>query len=329
MRQGVLLLVMLLIATAQPLAHAQTELTPISLTLTLYSNGITQVDYSLRSDPTKVRVQTPLFGENVDNLVVRDEDGNPLQVNLINSTAKVDSIGAMELHFSYQTEDLTSVEDAIWVVNITSPVNVTIILPENADFLDMSNIPEDIGEVGDSAYLVFSSGTNFVYYMLGLPSLVNEADLSYAKAAVYIAEKQQEGYILTAAVELLNNSRTNYDSGNYLEAKEAADDALLIAGDLVGYADDALFAIASAEASINEAIQQERTIGLEEAQSTLEEAQNQYEAGLYPNAEITALQAAEEASLTEKPRQENYLIIGLAIVLLILILWFKRSSFGF
>jgi len=148
------------------------------------------------------------------------------------------------------------------------------------------------------------------------------------KQATYIAEKQHEGYILTSAVELLNNSENYYESGNYLEAKEAADDALLIAGDLVGYADDALFAIESAEASINEALQQERTIGLDEAQSILEEAQNQYENGLYPNAEITALQAAEEASQAEKPQQSNYLIIGVVVVFFTLILWFKRSSFG-
>ena len=329
MRRGMLLLVMMLLAITQPLAQAQTDTTPISLTLTLYSNGITQVDYHVQSDPTKVRVQTPLFGDNLENLVVRNEEGNPLQASVINSTGKVDSLWALELHFSYQTEDFTSVDDAIWVVNITSPVNVTIILPENADFLDMSDIPLDIGGIGDSTYMIFPPGTCFVYYMLGLPSLLNEADLSYAKAATYIAEKQQAGYILTSAEELLNNSENYYESGNYLEAKEAADDALLIAGDLVVYADDALFAIESAEASINEAIQQERTIGLDEAQSILEEAQNQYENGLYPNAEITALQAAEEASQAEKPQQSNYLIIGVVVVFFALILWFKRSSFGF
>lgn len=329
MRRGILLLVMMLLAITQPLVQAQTDTIPISLTLTLYNNGVTQVDYHVRSDPTKVRVQTPLFGDNLENLVVRDEDGNPLQASLINSTFKVDSIGALELHFSYQTEDFTSVDDAIWVVNITSPVNVTIILPDNADNLDMNPIPFEAGTIGDSFYFVFPPGTCFVYYMLGLPSLVNEADLSYAKAATYVAEKQQAGYILTSAEELLNNSENYYESGNYLEAKEAADDALLIAGDLVGYADDALFAIESAEASINEAIQQERTIGLDEAQSILEEAQNQYENGLYPNAEITALEAAEEASQAETPQQSNYLIIGVVAVFFGLILWFKRDSFGF
>jgi len=329
MRLRLLLLVLMLLTIAQPLVQAQTYTTPKSLTLTLYSNGVTQVDYHLESDSSKVRVQTPLFGENLENLVVRDEDGNLLQVAIINSTAKVDSFWATELHFSYQTEDFISVDDAIWVVNITSPVNVTIILPENADFLDMSDIPVEVGEIGGSAYLVFSPGNSFVYYLLGLPSLVSEADLSYAKAATYLAEKQQEGYILSAAVELLNASQIYYESGNYLEAKETADDALLIAGDLVGYADSAMFAIGSAEASINEAIQQKRTIGLEEAQITLEEAQNQYEEGLYPNSEISALRAAEEASLAEMPKQNNYHVIGVIVVFLALILWFKRSSFGF
>lgn len=328
MRQRkIILVILLLIFATIPLAKAQ-DVTPISLTLTIYGNGITQVDYHLESDPTKVRVQNELFGETLNNVVARDDDGNPLQVTIVNSTVKVDSIGASELHFTYQTEDLTTVDDAVWVVNITSPVNVTIILPENANFLDMSDIPIEIGAMGDSDYFVFASGNSFVYYMLGLPSMINEANLSYAKAAVYIAEKELDGYILTGAVELLNASEEYMESGNYLDAKNAADDALIIANDLVGYADDALFAIESAQSSINEAIQQERTIGLEEAQSTLEDAQTEYAGGLYRNAEVTALQAAEEASYAEKPVQNSYVLLGAVVIVLVLILWFKRSIFG-
>ncbi len=329
MRQGITLLALILMASMLPLVQAQTDITPQALTLTIYSNGVTHVNYYTKSDPTKVRVQTELFGENINNLVVRNEDGKPLQSAFTNYTVRVDSIGALELYFSYQTQDLTSVEESIWVVNVTSPVNVTIILPEGVSIFDMKNIPTEAGDMGALSYYVFPPGNNFVYYILGIPPIGAEANASYVQAQTYINEKIAQGYILTAAEELLTESTTYFAEENYLEAKQTADDALLVASDLVEYAVDASFALESAEYSIDEALQQGRTNGLDEAQATLEQAKAQYSEGLYKNAEINALQAAEEASQAEKPSQNYTLFYGLIVIVLLLVVWFKRASLGF
>jgi len=328
MRKRLILLIILLISVFLPIVIAQTEVTPISLSLTIYSDGTTKVDYHSHSDPTKVRVETKLYGDQIESLVVRNEDGNPLQSYITNNSVLVDSIGAIELHFSYLTPSLTQENDFIWLSNVTSPVNVTIILPKNANFLDLSEIPLEIGTLGESQYLLFPPGTQYVYYILGLPSLIQEADTSIARASEYVLEKQARGYILTGAIELIVTANTLYDSEEYLEAKNSADEALLVAADIVEFADAAVFAIEAAESSILEARSLGRITGLDAAESTLEEAQTLYLDGLYRNAEIIALQAAEEASNAEKPEQNNQIFIVAGAVILVVFLLLNRNKLG-
>jgi len=329
MKRRLILLIILLLAMSLPNAKSQSEVTPISLTLTTYTDGTTKVDYHLYSDPTKVRIETELFGDQINSLVVRDEEGNPLQAYVTNNSVQVDTIGVLELHFSYLTPSLTVENDFIWVSNVTSPVNVTFILPKNANFLDLSEIPIEIGSLWDSQYLKFPPGSQYVYYILGLPSLIQEADTSITRSSEYILEKQSQGYILTGAVELLASANFYYDSEEYLEAKNKADEALIIASDIVDFADDAEFAINAAESSIFEARSQGRTTGLEAAESTLEEAKSLYLDGLYRNSEIMALQAAEEASTAEKPEQNNLVFIGLGSIVVLGALWLMRDKLGF
>lgn len=328
MRQKLVLFIIIMSTLAIPVVIAQNDITPISLTLTIYSDGTTIVDYSASSNPAKVRVTTELFGSNITSLIVRDEEGNPLQVYLLNETIQIDSIGAIELHFTYQTDTLTHEDDFIWVANVTSPVNVTFILPKNANFFDSSEVPQGIGQIGDSPYLSFGPGVQYVYYILGLPSVIQEANSSIAKASNFVYAKADEGYILPGAVELLIQANAFFDSGEYLEAKNSADEALIIASDIIEFADDADFAIHSAESSINEAIAQGRTIGLDAAEATLSEAVGLYDGGLYRNAEIVALQAAEEATDAEKPEQNNQIYLGASIAVITIVLWLGRKRLG-
>ena len=72
MKRRLILLIILLLAMSLPNAKSQSEVTPISLTLTTYTDGTTKVDYHLYSDPTKVRIETELFGDQINSLVVRD-----------------------------------------------------------------------------------------------------------------------------------------------------------------------------------------------------------------------------------------------------------------
>ena len=72
-----LLVAMLIVALVLPTAYAQ-ETTPTSLAITVYSDGTSKTVYNLDADPTEVRVTVELFGPPYSNLVIRDEDENPL-----------------------------------------------------------------------------------------------------------------------------------------------------------------------------------------------------------------------------------------------------------
>ena len=328
MKQNWLLVFILLFSIFTPFVKSQSEIEPVSLTLTIYVDGTTKVDYYVQSDPTRVRVDIELFGKNLENVIVRDEDSNPLGVTINNNTAQVDSIGALELYFSYLTDTLTYEEDSIWLVNITAPVNITILLPKNAQFLDMSDIPTEIGIIGESQYLKFNPGPQYVYYLLGLPSMINEATSSIVKSTVYLTEKESEGYILTGARELLTLAMSLSETQEYLEAKTKADDALIIAKNIVEFADIAKYALSSAEAALQEARSEERTERLDAAESYLVDAQSFYDEGHYRNAEITASQATEAASLATKPVDNNFIyLVSIGFVLLtVLIVYWKTGS---
>jgi hypothetical protein len=314
MKQSWVLLFLLLSSSFIPSVKSQSETTPQSLSLTIYTDGTTKVDYYLESDPTKIRVDVELFGSGIENVVVKDEGGNPLWVTVDDYIATVDSIGALGLYFTYLTKTLISEEDSIWLVNISSPVNVTIILPKNAQFLDMGELPTEIGSMGDSQYLVFSPGNQYVYYILGLPSMINEANLAISKVSLYLKEKEFEGYVLTGAQELLSLAQSHYTSQQYLEAKNNADEALIIAQDIVDFADSAKQAIESANDAIQEAKTTGRTEGLEEAESYLDDARSLYDAGSYRNAEIIAHQAEEAATISVGPAN-NVIYYVLVLVL--------------
>lgn len=320
MKQSWVLLMILLSSSIISPVMAQSDATPISLILTVYTDGTTKIDYHLESDPTKVRVNVDLFGKNLENVVVRDEEGNPLGVTVDDYKATVDSIGALELYFTYLTNTLVTEENSIWFVNVTSPVNVTIILPKNAQFFDMNELPMEINLIDNSPHLTFLPGYQYVYYILGLPSIINEANIAISKISLYISEKEAEGYVLTGAKELLVSAQSMYDSQQYLEAKTEADDALIIAQNIVDFADTAKQALDSAEAAILKAQTEGRTEGLVDAESYLDDARSLYDEGSYRNSELIAQQAENAANLSTGT--SNNLVFYFLILMILVIAGF-------
>ncbi len=93
--KAILALLILLLSSTNH-AIGQESITPTSLILTIYTDGSVLVEYHVNSDPSEVKVDIPLFCTNCNNLIVRDEENNPLSYseNLLGVT--VDSIGASE-----------------------------------------------------------------------------------------------------------------------------------------------------------------------------------------------------------------------------------------
>jgi len=312
------ILVTLLIATlALPSVYAQ-ETTPISLAITVYSDGTAKTVYNLEADPTEVRVSVELFGPPYSNLVVRDEDENPLGYTVDGANATIDSIGALELDIQYITSSLTAKYGSLWELNISSPTETRIILPSGASIVDFLTFPINIGVVDGKTYLDFEAGELSLYYLLGLPSIAVDADEAINAAHEYIADKTGDGYQLESAESMLSQAETLYTQGSYLEAKNQAEAALQSAKETVDDADSAEDAILRAETAVAEALAEERIVNLDAAETAYASAIDLFDDGDYVEAENVANQAYQLAlqAETEPSGGNSMLYLGLLVLLL-------------
>lgn len=298
-------------------AHAQGEYTPQTLTFTIYSDGTVKTVYHFETDPFEVRVTVPLFGPPYVNAVIRDEEGNPLGSTVEGANVTVDSLGALELTFTYLTSSLTTKEGIIWAFNASTPVAARVELPEGAAIFDLSDIPNEIGTVGGRQFLEMPLGDIYVFYVIGLPDLEAEALTAIADAETYIAGKEAAGYTLTEARQTLADAETLFDEFEYVASKAAAAEARTQAETLVSQADSATEKISVAAAAIAQAREDGRTVGLDEAQASLDTVQTYYDEGRYVEAEALAQQAYQQALTAEAPSSNTLLYVaGLAAVAL-------------
>ncbi|MCW4049767.1 MAG: hypothetical protein NWE89_08530 [Candidatus Bathyarchaeota archaeon] len=277
-------------------------------------DGTTSVNYHVYSNILQVRVDVELFGAPFRNMIIRNEEGIPLGSTTSGNNITVDSIGSSELFFSYMTNSLTDKENEVWCINVTSPVETKIILPNGAAFFDLSDFPLDLGTVDGKQYIDFEAGEITVYYLIGLPIIKEEAVTSISKADDYILRKESEGYILTGAKDLLAQAHVLFETEQFLDAKNKADDAYEIAIGSVNYAISADKELNKAEEAVTLARSEGRLEGLEEAESFLDSAKERYSQGSYRKAETTALQAYTQSIRATQPEGASPLIPGIIIL---------------
>ena len=216
-------------------------------------------------------------------------------------------------------------ESGLTFVSINCPVPVSILLPNEADFFDMSHIPTQISEFSGVKSLSFESGDIFVYYLIGLPKLHQESVISIENAAAYINLKQSQGYHMDGASDLLDKTSSEFSKREYYTSKTLADDALKVAVIIVESADKALQSLNSIKLSITDAQNVASSETLIQASELLDTAQNQYDQGNYVRASITTLDIVK-LDLLGTPQgikivfQQSiplFLILGLCSVLVI------------
>ncbi|MFH2111681.1 MAG: helix-turn-helix domain-containing protein [Candidatus Bathyarchaeota archaeon] len=305
-----LLTVILLQAMA---VSAQDEVTPLSLDITVYSDGNVKIVYYVESDPTKVRVDVDLFGSSYSTLVVRDEEGRPLASTPSPSGVTVDSLGATELTFTYYTASLTTKEGLLWTLNVTTPVSSTITLPVGTAIFDLSHVPVDLGTVGGLQYVKMPAGDLSLYYIIGLPNVQQEAQAAIQDAQTYIEDKEATGYVLEGARGQLEATKSLYQQQIYVDAKAAAVDAKQLAISTVAAADSASTKISLSADAVQRARSEGRTSGLSEAEAELQSARQLYQAGSYPEAEMTAIGAAQLATTAKAP--DNTMLYAGVVIL--------------
>ncbi|MHA2309076.1 MAG: helix-turn-helix transcriptional regulator [Candidatus Heimdallarchaeaceae archaeon] len=289
---------------------------PYSLNLTIYTDGRVKVDYIIECEITSPRVDVNLFGSSYSNLVIRDEEGNPLDSSTIENGVKVDSLGAEKVTFSYLTNGVTSKEGPIWSLNITTPVDVGIRIPHGASIIDLSDIPKDIGIKDELQYLVLPSGDVYIYYIIGLPDVVTDARNAIEKAIVYVSGKESEGYILINTEEEIVKAQIFFEEEKYSEAINTAEHVITITDSIIESAASAASQIDLAQTALTQANEEGRTLNLEVQRNKLSNAKSLYEEGEYIEAEVIAAQVYQQSLNLNKPSNN---ILFFAVVTLVVI----------
>lgn len=315
MKTRALLVMVLFFMFITPLAYAQDDVTPNSLEVKVYPDGSTLVTYVVESDPTKVRVEVDLFNDNFNNLIIRDEDGIPLASSITDTGLKIDSIGALELIIVYTTSDLTTKDGPIWDLNLISPVSTMVILPQGAAIFDLGNIPTDLGFIDGSQYVELPAGEIYVSFILAMPNLSAEAQTAINDAENYLTSLEAQNYVLIDARSELTHAIQLFETDQYIDAKNMANQAMDTADETVDNANAAAVEIALAGSTIVSAREDGRTDGLTQAEDTLSSAETYYNQGLYVEAETSAKQASQLALLADEPTGGNTLLyLGIVVI---------------
>ncbi|UCD45593.1 MAG: hypothetical protein JSV27_03660 [Candidatus Bathyarchaeota archaeon] len=315
MRKVVSSLLFFLMFLPTPCALAEEYYTPLNLFFNVYSNGVTEVVYVLETDPTMVTIEIPLFGKQIDNLVIQDDEGLFLDSSPTPSGISVDTLGSTDINITYRTSSLTAKSELIWTFNVSAPILSTIRLPLGAIIFDISDIPTDLRTVEGRQYVTMNAGEISLFYIINLPDIMEEAVAELRDAESYIAQVGAQGIIVVEAEALLEQAQDAFESDQYLESKQLATFARARAETISEKASLASEMIESAENALEEARDDGRTLGLSEVEVRLQTAKDYYSEGLYTEAFNLASQVYQEAGDTEKPRGTNTLLYAGVVVI--------------
>jgi uncharacterized membrane protein len=297
------------------------ETTPETLLLTVYPDGFVFVDYTLQVDPTFPTQNITAFGQVLEDLLIVDNDGLPLDYSISNGTISVYSLGADKIKLSYLTQDLTSKEGRYWTLTIDAPVNTRIILPVETTIISLNKVPEMIETSGNRVELLMNSSLIEVTYVIGVVGTEEHAQIVLSEAETSILSIKNLGINVTEAEAKLQEANVAFNLGNYVDAETLGYEAKNLALQINQTATQAQSEMDEATDIIANAQDEGRTVGLSEAQDLLDQAYSAYNDGNYSEALNLATQAiaeAEEAGIFLSEETDPWLIYGIFGAILIL-----------
>ena len=299
-----------------------------TLVLTVYTDGFVFVDFSLLVDQTFPTQNITVFGQVLEDLLVVDKDGLPLDYSLNNSILSVFSLGTDETIITYQTQDLTSKEGRYWTLTLIVPINTRIILPEETAIISLNKVPEMIETNNNKVTLLMTSGVIEVTYVVGIIGTQVHAQIVLDDAEAAIMEIKNLGIIVTEAETKLQDAEDAFALGNYAEAETLGNYVKNLVIQINQTATQAQSQIIEAEIIIANAENEGRTDGLNDAKDLFDQAKHNFDLGAYLEALGLATQAfskAEESRISVSDEPENLLTLeffGVMMISAIVILGF-------
>jgi uncharacterized membrane protein len=290
------------------------ETTPESLFLTVYPDGFVFVDYTLQVNPTFPTQNITVFGQVLEDLLVVDRDGLPLDYSINNSTLSVYSLGTDKIKLAYLTQDLTSKEGRYWNLTIDTPVNTRIILPVETTIISLNQVPEMIETSDNRVELLMNASLIKVTYVIGVVGTEEHAQIVLNEAETALIEIKNLGVNITEAEAKLQQANVAFNLGNYVDAETLGYEAKNLAIQINQTATQAQSKMDEAEDAVANAQNEGRTVGLNEAQDLLDQAHSVYNNGNYSEALNLATQAiaeSEEAEIVLSEETDLRLVYGI------------------
>lgn len=276
-------------------AQAQQPYTPRDLVLTVYADGVVQVEYSIEVDVSFARITVALFGTIFENLVVADQDGLPLDYFLVEGGITVDTLGASAAKITYFTADLTDKSGRMWILTADTPALTTIVLPPEATIISLNQLPTAIGSLGDKPLLTMPPGPQEIAYTLGIIGTREHALVLLNEAKNTVNKVKAQNILVTEAEVKLQEATEAFNRSSYAVVEQLAAEAQDLALQTLSLAEQASTKIGEAEASIEKSQLEGRITGLAEARQFLKQAKEAYVNGNYSQALEYAEEAEDEA----------------------------------
>lgn len=199
----ILLYLVMLLFSQIYLVHGQEEYSPAALTLTVFGDGAVHVTYSVAVNESTPRISISLFGRNLENVIVVDENNMLLDYSLNGSTMIVDALGAVEVEIEYEIVDLTNKTGRIWSLAIQAPCNFKVIFPTDTTVLDMSEMPMEIWSEEQRPILLMPAGAQRISYVIGAIVARTQVRDAIDNAEQTISSLQTEGLAVPEAEAML------------------------------------------------------------------------------------------------------------------------------
>ena len=311
-------LVVIILAANIAWASAETGYTPIGLKINLYSDGAADIEYSLDTDPAKIRVNVTLFGSTFDNLIVTDGEGVFLDYTLHGGSIYINTLGSENVEVLYSTSDLTDKSGSMWAIGFTTPVEAEIRLPQGATIMNLDPVPRSILIVEGRTRLTLQAGGVHVSYVQGAVDMSWGAREARTNAIDVIQEVKLEGILVGDAEEEFQAGEEAFLQEDYYEAQKHFEDSTELALAAKTNSEQATIALGLAERAINAARYEQRESLLRQAEADLETAYQAYSTGDYVLAGTLAEAVSTLAGMSRKPffsTSNPILLLGGSVIL--------------
>jgi uncharacterized membrane protein len=144
-----------------------------SVILRMYRDGVAHVTQVLRLNETIPQVTLPLLSAPVVNVLVVDENETLLDYEIDGSQITIFTLGAIKVTLYYDTAAIASMEAGVWTLSFSNPFNLTVILPEDAEVIYLSDVPSSIDIEANRITLFLYPGDWEVSYVLPIAPMMD------------------------------------------------------------------------------------------------------------------------------------------------------------